>query len=360
MRIDQVVPSFIRYDAISVHARNVHAALIAHGYRSELYFQTSTTDVANLGRPLSAMPVAADDRILIYHASTGSSALEVVARQGSPVVLDYHNITPASFFKQWSPSTSSEVALGRRQVAEFAPRAIGAIADSPLNERELSSFGYAKTAVAPLLIDLDAQSSDVNRPLFETLMAEKHARGGPSLLFVGSLAPHKAPQDLIAMLAAFRQIYHVDATLTLVGRSFGGRFASALDQYVSDLSLSDAVHFTGPLAPDDLEAHWRSSDVFVCASNHEGFCVPLLEAMSHNLPIVAFRAGAVPETLEDAGIILDDKEPVTFAAAIHRVLEDQPLRDALASAQNRQLERYALPHATKAFMLGLEAMIKGM
>jgi L-malate glycosyltransferase len=205
-----------------------------------------------------------------------------------------------------------------------------------------------------LLIDLEDQNRSVNNDLFETLTKDK---SGASLLFVGTLAPHKAPHDLVALLLAYRELYDPNATLTLIGRPFEGRYATALAGYVKSLGLEKAVTITGSLPGPDLEAHWRTCDIFVCASNHEGFCVPLTEAMSHDVPIIAYGAAAIPETLGDAGLILDDKEPVTFAAGVHRVLSDDGLRHQLIAAGKQRLRIYDVAKATEAFLTGIHVVL---
>jgi glycosyltransferase involved in cell wall biosynthesis len=357
VRVDQVLPVFVSRDAIGVHTLNVQRALHGAGIDSEIFFLRSTPEVASLGHHVSELARSDPSRHVLYHSSIGSSVVNELGSLKGPLLIDYHNITPARFFQRWAPATASEVALGRRQLAELAPRCAGALADSSYNERELIDVGYRNTAVAPLLINIEEHNREVNQQLLELLVARKQASGGPSFLFVGTLSPHKAPHDLVAMLATYRSLYHPKATLTLVGRPFEGRYSSALEGYVKALDLSDAVTITGSLANEDLEAHWRSADVFTCASDHEGFCVPMVEAMSHELPIVAYGVAAIPETLGPAGLVLEDKTPVSFAAAIHRVLGDEALRRQLIAAGSAKLAEYELPVASARFLRALEGVL---
>ena len=358
VRIDQVLPVFVSRDAIGVHTLNVQRALVEAGFDSSIYYQRSNAEVASLGRPIQEIPRSDPDRVVLYHSSIGSSVVDQLAQLKGPLVIDYHNITPARHFQQWSPATASEVALGRLQLAELASRCVAGVADSEFNERELIDIGYTNTAVAPLLINIEERNRDVDLDLLDRLTAAKSAGGGPSFLFVGSLAPHKAPHDLIAMLAAYRALYQSRATLTLVGRSFEDRYTSALEGYIRALGLSDAVTIAGSLSDAELEAHWRSADVFTCASDHEGFCVPLIEAMSHDLPIVAFRAAAVPGTVADAGLLIDDKAPVAFAAAAHRVATDPALRVQLIAAGRSRLADFELPVASDRFVGALRSVLE--
>ena len=145
------------------------------------------------------------------------------------------------------------------------------------------------------------------------------------MLYVGKISPHKAPHDLVKMLDVLRRLYDPAARLHLVGSPLGETYEPALRAFVSELGLGDAVNFAGSVTGAELEAYYRGADVFVSASDHEGFCVPLAEAMGHGLPIVAYGVTAVPETVAGAGLVLPDKSPAIFAAAVGRVLADPEL-----------------------------------
>ena len=142
------------------------------------------------------------------------------------------------------------------------------------------------------------------------LARHKAATGGADLLFVGKVSPHKAPHDLVKMLAVLRRLYDPAARLHLVGSPLGETYEPALRSFIDELGLTEAVNFAGSVSGAELEAYLQSADVFVCASDHEGFCVPLAEAMGHGVPIVAYGVTAVPETVADAGLVLPDKSPV--------------------------------------------------
>jgi glycosyltransferase involved in cell wall biosynthesis len=114
--------------------------------------------------------------------------------------------------------------------------------------------------------------------------------------------------------------------------------------------LSEAVTVVGSIRPEELEAYYRTADVFVCASDHEGFCVPIVEAMAHDLPVVAYGVAAVPETVQDAGLLLGSKDPLGFAAAVHRVMDDEPLRRQFSRAAARRVEVFSLARARAHFV----------
>jgi glycosyltransferase involved in cell wall biosynthesis len=152
------------------------------------------------------------------------------------------------------------------------------------------------------------------------------------------------------MLALYRRLYHPRARLHLVGSPLGRRYGPALDAFIADLDLSDAVSVVGSIKPTELEAYYQAADVFVCASDHEGFCVPIVEAMAHDLPVVAYAAAAIPETVGDAGLLLPSKEPLPFAAAVHRVVEDKRLREAFSRAAAGRVEMFSLARSRARFV----------
>jgi glycosyltransferase involved in cell wall biosynthesis len=187
-------------------------------------------------------------------------------------------------------------------------------------------------------------------PVVSERLAAAKSRGGADLLFVGKVSPHKAPHDLVKMLAVYRRLYDPRARLHLVGSPLGERYAAALGAFVRELGLGEAVSVTGSLPAGALESYYRAADVFVCASEHEGFCVPLVEAMGHGVPVVAYGVCAVPETVGDAGLLLDSKEPLRFAAAVARVLSDAALRDRLAVAAAARVASLSLDRSTQRFV----------
>jgi len=344
-RIDQVIPSFAGRDAIGQHTLRLRDVLRAEGFGSEIFYVNASTDVEDEGRPLDDLgePDVAG-RWLLYQLSIGSHAAEVFARRPERKLVNYHNITPAELLRRWEPEVGEEVRVGRSQLLMLAPHTDFAIAVSGYNEQELVAAGYGATAVAPLLIDYDALLAEPDRATSERLVAER-AGGGADLLFVGKVGPHKAEHDLVMALTAYRRLYDPRARLRIVGGGLGTTYPAALERFADAAGVADAVDFAGSVTHGELAAYFQACDVFVCMSEHEGFCVPLVEAMAHRLPIVAYGAAAVPDTVADAGLVLPAKDPALVAAAVHRVVTDEALRSTLADAAAARVEELSLPRA---------------
>jgi len=349
VRVDQVIPSLASRDAIGVHTVALTDALRQTGIDSDIYYGNATPDVAHLGHPVVDLGRTGRDRWLLYQSSIGSPVFDILAARDEPKLVNYHNITPAPLLAPWEPNVGFEVSLGRTQLARLAPHSGLAVADSAFNETELVEAGYTDTAVVPLLIDMTATGADPDPALAGRLAAGK-ADGSPDLLFVGKVSPHKAPHDLVKMLAVYRRLYHPAARLWLVGSPLGDQYGPALAGFVHDLHLDGAVTVTGSVSPAELEAYYRAADVFVCASDHEGFCVPLVEAMGHGVPVVANGVAAIPETVGSAGLVLPDKHPLPFAAAVHRVVTDQDLRRRLSAAAADRVAAFSVDRSTDRFV----------
>jgi glycosyltransferase involved in cell wall biosynthesis len=265
--------------------------------------------------------------VLLYQASTGSPVADHLLRRSEPLVLNYHNLTPAEHFDPWEPHVGAELDAGRRQLARLVRRACAGVADSHYNASELAALGLDDLWVAPVLFDPPP-------PPVERVTATP-----PTLLFVGRLAPNKAQEDLILTVALLRE-RQPGARLVLVGTASSHRYETALRD-LADAVCPDGVEFAGSVDQRTLIDWYARADAFVCLSDHEGFCVPVVEAMGAGLPVIAHAAAAVPETVGTGGVLLDDKRPASVVAAIERVLDDAALRLHLATAGRARAADFA-------------------
>jgi len=359
MRVDQVIPSLASRDAIGVHTVNLRDGLRAAGIDSDIYYGSFTPDVEREGRPVTELGRGGRDRWLLYQASIGSPVYDLLAARPEPKLVNYHNITPALLLRDWEPNVAYEASLGRSQLARLAPQSRLAVADSAFNESELLALGYEETAVVPLLIDMHSKSDAPDAALSARLARRKEAEGGADLLYIGKISPHKAPHDLVKMLAVLRRLYDPAARLHLVGSPLGETYMPALVAFVEELGLRHAVDFAGSVTGAELESYFEAADVYVSASDHEGFCVPIGEAMGHGLPIVAYGVTAVPETVGGGGLLLPDKAPGLFAAAVARVVSDRPLARTLSDAGRARAAHFDLASSVETFVSLVDKAVRG-
>jgi glycosyltransferase involved in cell wall biosynthesis len=357
VRIDQIIPSIVERDAVSHHALEAQKVLHSMGFVSEIYAANMGPGLLGRVHLLEDLPrEGPEHQWVCYQASIGSPAADVFASHPGLKLLDYHNISPAELVERWLPHLGDEVRLGRKQLSELAPIVELGFADSEFNRVELEEAGYRRSAVAPLMVDTVNFSSPPDQEMMDRL-AVARARGGHDWLFVGQMLPHKAHQDVIKALVCARRLFDPEARLHLVGRESCPAYADALHRYVADLGLTGAVDFAGSVSSAELSAYYASADVLVCCSDHEGFCAPLLEAMHHRLPVVAYGVTAVPETVLDAGIVLPSKSPVLVAVAVQRLLSDAALREALVKAGLQRAQVFSIEAARRGFAHSIEQVL---
>lgn len=348
-RIDQVIPAIVEHDAVSNHTFEAQRLLREMGFASDIFARVVGPGCDGRVRPLDALPELDGDRQwLLYQSSIGSPAAEVFARHPGRKLLDYHNITPAELVERWLPPLGDEARLGRQQLARLAPLVSYAFADSVFNASELDAAGFAPTRVVPVLVERGNLEDAPDAAVLARLAAGKRA-GGADWLFVGQVAPHKAQHDVVKAFACYQKAYDPHARLHLVGREMGSAYRDAVRRFVDGLGLAGTVELTGSVPTSVLAAYYASADVFVCCSDHEGFCAPVLEAMHRSVPVVAYAAAALPETIGDGGLLLDAKDPALVAAAVRQVLADPRTRETLVAAGAAQAARYTLESARTAF-----------
>ena len=368
--IHQIVPSLGERDAIGAHVLHVGRLLRDLGFESEIYRLSVSGGPAirRASRPLRRLARDLDGRRggaggtgrtwLLYHCSTGSEAVEALRGRPEPLIVDYHNITPAELFAGWDPQLGHAAEMGRRQLRDLATVAVAGLADSSFNRDELDAFGFSRTSVAPLLVDTAGPRVSADPAALDALLAAKRD-GGARWLTVGRLAPNKAQHDVVLALAAYRRLFDPAAQLHVVGRPDTAAYARALEALAAGLDLGGAVHFAGSVAPGELAAHYRAADVLVHLSDHEGFGVPLVEAMGQGVPVVAHDATAVGETVGDAGLLLPRKTPTLVAAAVHRVLTDDALRRTLVDAGTARAAALDVSRTRDEFAAAIEAVVGG-
>jgi L-malate glycosyltransferase len=340
--IHHFVPVLHRGDAVGRHTLRLREATRSLGYRSEIFVDTVDEESAEETVPVLSYPEMAEPGdVVVYQFATASAMAPWLAGRPETLVVNYHNVTPPELMAPWDNHLALGQLRAQGDLRLLAPRAALAVADSRYNQAHLAAAGFARTAVISPSAALDA-----------TAGAAPHERSGPGArwLAVGRVSPNKGLESTVAALAVARAHGDADATLQLVGKPATGSYVAALHRYVADLGLAGVVQFTGHASDATVASAYAGADVLVVTSEHEGFCVPVVEAMAAGLPVVAFDQGAVPEVLGGAGVLVPDKDPYALAAAIAALLGDTPRRDALIAAGRQRLEALELRAAAERFV----------
>jgi glycosyltransferase involved in cell wall biosynthesis len=348
--VHQFVPALLPRDATGSHTLLLRDALRARGFHSEIFAGAAHEELLRDSYAVTEYPRHANDGdLLVYQFSAASWVADFLAERDDALVLDYHNVTPPEHYAGWEPERVAEARAARVQLRRLAPKALLGLADSHYNEVDLQRAGCTHTEVVPVLVDFARLGVSVTeRP---------DAPSGARWLFVGRVVPSKAQHELVKALWAYRRLYDPTAKLELVGQLSSAPYAAALRSFIASLGLDGAVTLAGELSDEALGARYGVADVYVSASIHEGFGIPLLEAMTCGVPVVARSAGAVSATVGDAGLVLDDPTPAVFAAAVRRVLCDRQLRAALVGAGQERTSRHTLERAADAAVDALAAVM---
>jgi glycosyltransferase involved in cell wall biosynthesis len=305
------------------------------GFESDIFVQTADPRLEPETRDYRELLDASDpENILIHHFSIGSRASRVAYAVPDRMVLIYHNITPPDFFVDVHELLVEQCFKGRRELGAYPSRCDLALGDSEFNRRELEGLGFAQTGVLPVVPDFSHLDGEPN-----PLIAGQYDDDWTNVLFVGRIIPNKRIENVIRSFHAYKRSFNPRSRLLLVG-SYGGfdKYLAMLHHLMADLGTPD-VHFAGHISDAELTAYYDVADVFLCTSEHEGFCVPLVEAFYKEIPVLAYAATAVPATMDGAGVLFDTREPIDIARLMDAVLSDQRASDAVIAGQNAALAR---------------------
>ncbi|PYR61606.1 MAG: hypothetical protein DMF91_09350 [Acidobacteria bacterium] len=333
--IHQVLATLGYGDAIGHEVLGIQRVLRGAGYQSEIFVETADHRLESLTRDYRELiDFSRPDNLLIHHFSLGSRASRIAYALPERMALVYHNITPPEYFVGVHRTLARQCFRGRRELRLYAGRCDLALGDSEFNRQDLEALGFPRTAVLPVVPDfshLDRAPDD--------FVARQFDDAWTNILFVGRVIANKKIEDLIRFFHAYQTLFNPRSRLLIVG-SHGGfeRYLAALQQLVAALDASN-VYFVGQVSDEELVAYYEIADLFLCASEHEGFCVPLVEAFYKQVPVLAYAATAVPATMDGAGVLYDDKDPRHVAALMDAVLSNCALEDRIVDAQRAAVGR---------------------
>ena len=345
MEVHQILPTLSYGDAVSNDAINIRKVLVKNGIKSEIYAKFIHPDVSQYAKPLKYYKKDSRNIVLYHFSLAGDDVTEFIKNLPEKKGLIYHNITPPRFFDNYDPTLSELCRNGLLELKTIAPYILIGIGDSEYNRIDLENSGFTKTGVLPILINFD--NFDQKR-----LCNNQLRNDTINILFVGRIAPNKKFEDLIKIFYYFNKSINQKSHLILVGDKQVPQYYADLQKLVLKLNLTDDVFFVGSVKDDELSSYYKNADIFLCMSEHEGFCVPLLEAMYHDIPIIAYNATAVPYTLGNSGVLINKKDYIQIAELMNIIIGDKKLRERIVTKQKERLSDFAIEKSAEK-LLGL-------
>jgi L-malate glycosyltransferase len=282
---------------------------------------------------------AAGGDLTIFHFALVSPMTGAFAKLKSGRVLQYHNVTPAHFFAGYDANIFRLAMLGREDLKSLVGHTDVALGDSEYNRQELEDLGFTNTGVFPIAVDTGRITNAPRRPALEEVLNEE---GWTNFLFVGRIVPNKKIEDHIRLAEQFKRYVDVYYRFIFVGKYDAvPRYFSSVRALIAEYQmLPERFWFTGPVPDAELATYYRNAHAYVSLSEHEGFCVPLVEAMAMDVPVLAYAAAAVPETLGGAGVSFAPKDLEVAAELLGALIYDEPMREAVIAGQRRRLEAF--------------------
>ena len=333
--VHQVLATLGYGDAIGHEVLGIQRALHGAGYESDIFVETADPRLEPLTRDYRELVDASrPDNLLLHHFSIGSKASRTAYAVPDRMALIYHNITPPEYFVGVHRTLARQCFRGRRELQAYVDRCELALGDSEFNRQDLEALGFPKTDVLPVVPDFSHLDEEPDR-----FVADQFDDEWINVIFVGRVIANKKIEDLIRNFHAYQRLYNPQSRLLIVGVfSLFERYLAGLNHLVEELGTRD-VHFVGHVSNAELVAYYEVADLFLCASEHEGFCVPLVEAFYKQIPVLAYAATAVPATMDGAGVLFGDQDPVYVAGLMDAILSDSLLQDRIVDGQLNAVRR---------------------
>jgi glycosyltransferase involved in cell wall biosynthesis len=351
--VHQVLATLGYGDAIGHEVLGIRRALRGAGYESEIFVETADPRLEHLTKDFRELLASSHpDNLLLHHFSIGSKASRIAFALPDRMALIYHNITPPEYFVGVHDLLVELCYLGRRELAAYVSRCELALGDSEFNRAELEAIGFPHTGVLPVVPDFSHLDGAA-----DPFVARDFDDEWVNLLFVGRVIPNKRIEDLVTIFHAYKTCFNARSRLLVVG-SHGGfeKYLAMLHGIIGRLGVKD-VYLTGHVTNAELVAYYDVADLFLCASEHEGFCVPIAEAFYARVPVVARAATAVPATMDGAGVLYEGRDPAHVAAIVDAITSDRSLSDRIVEGQDEALARLRGRDFTGTLVRAVEAAL---
>jgi L-malate glycosyltransferase len=334
-RVHQILATLGYGDAIGHEVLGIQRVLRGAGHESEIFVETADYRLESLTRDYRELvDFSHPDNLLLHHFSLGSKASRTAYALPDRMALIYHNITPPEYFIGIHRTLLRQCFRGRRELHAYIDRCDLAMGDSEFNRQDLEAIGFPRTAVLPVVPDFSHLDIEPNR-----LVAGDFDDDWTNVVFVGRVIPHKKVDDLIRFFHVYQTVFNPRSRLLLVGAQSGfERYLATLHHLVHTLGTSH-VHFIGHVSDAELVAFYDAADLFLCASEHEGFCVPIIEAFHKGVPVLAYASTAIPATMDGGGVLYESKDPLDVARLLDAVAGDARIEREVVRTQDAALGR---------------------
>lgn len=341
--IHQFLPSLAYGDAVGNYTLLIQKLLKKNGFDSKIYCYNNDQKSEQLANHFSTYKGNSKNTI-IYHSAIGSPILDYIKKLPDKKILIYHNITPSEFFKDFNQTAYQITSTSRSQLKNHAKFFTKSIGVSEFNTSELIELGFKNVTTIPLLIDFKKYISKTNQTLFTKIKSSSKT----NIIFIGRFAPNKKHDDIIKAFFIYNKYFNPDSKLHLIGsHSPNDLYFKVLQKLIKILNLEHKVIFQSHLSNSDLHTYYKAADLFLAMSEHEGFFVPIVECFYFNLPVIAYDAGAVKETLKDGGILVKHKDYYKIAETIHQTLSNKSKIEEIKRNQKTALTYYQSETHTK-------------
>lgn len=358
MRMIQFLPTLAFGDAVGNDTIALKKAMQELGYETSIYAEVvdqrlpkgTATDLCN------GMPKLDNSDIILYHMSTGSKLNYSLEQYACKKIMIYHNITPPKFFHGYNAQAESNAQYGLDGLQHLASKVDYCLADSAFNQQDLQTAGFTcPIDIRPILIPF----ADYEKKPDYAIIKKYSQDNWVNIVFVGRIAPNKKHQDIIKIFAFYKKYINPKSRLIFVGNAGGmEKYYHRLVKYVEALDLNDVI-FTGHIKFSEILAYYHVADIFLCMSEHEGFCVPLVEAMYFNIPVIAYQSCAIPWTMGNSGIVINSKNPAEISLLIDKIIKNKNLRNQIIASQQERLKDFQYDKIKEIFAGQLKKFITG-
>lgn len=333
----QVITNLDYGDAASNFALLLNKSLRELNYQTDIFYQNKSSQfLSKFSHISSVKKINTADNTILFHYSIGSEITEIIKSLKCKIIIYYHGITPPEYLIKFSDKFYILSKKGQDDLLSIKDRVDVALTSSPFLKEELTQLGFKDVRILPLAIPFSDYNISPSEKIFKSFCDKK-----VNLLTVARIFPHKKIEDIILIYYYYNKYINKNSRLIIVGEySSIPSYYEYLINLVKELGLSDVI-FTGKVPFDELLSYYKTANIYLHASEHEGFCVPIIEAMFLGIPVIAYDKAAVKGTMGDAGILFNNKDYAFISELIDKIENDNALRNNIINKQKKHAESFS-------------------